>query len=161
MHGVIHGVALRQKLRIARDAHRHIPLKIILDELLHLVVCADRYGRLDHDEAIPRDTGCNLSANCGDVAKVCAAVGLLRRTNADEDRVRVGIRALVITRKKQSACGKVFLEQFLKPGFIDGRNSLAHTRNFLFVHIDAGDGVPFFCKANAGYQTDIARSRNG
>lgn len=105
------------KTWVARKrAHRHIPLQIVADELLHLIVGANRHGGFDHDEAIARDACCDLAANRRNVAKVCAAVGLLRRTDADEDRVRVGIGALVITREKQPPGGKqIFLSSSSKP----------------------------------------------
>ncbi|MPM96551.1 hypothetical protein SDC9_143715 [bioreactor metagenome] len=139
MHRVVHGIPLRQKLRVARNADLHVPHKVVLDELLHLVVSADRDGGFHDNEAIVDDALRNLAANLRNIAQICAAIRLFRRTDADEDRVRFRIGGLIIARETQPFRRDILFEQFFQPRFIDRRHAGSHQGNLLLVHIHAGD----------------------
>lgn len=61
----------------------------VLDELLHLVVGADRNGRLDYHEAVMFNVLGNLTGHGSHITEVCRVIGQFGSSYTDEDDIGV------------------------------------------------------------------------
>ena len=151
--------ALRQKFRI----RCYLDMKLfsyqkIFDKLLNMIVRSYRNCRFYHDKTIFFHVFCDLTANSCNITQISGAIRLFRRSDTNKYRIRILISAFIIRRIMQSSSCIISLHQLLQTIFINRRYPGFHQLYFIFIHIDAGNIMPFFRKTNTCYQTYIPGS---
>ena len=103
----------------------------------------------------------NFLAHGPNAAEVGAAVRALRRSDGDEDQLRVGDPRRQVGREPQTAVASVPMNQFGQARLVDRHFAAFKHRDLRRDLVHADDVVAALRQASAGHQADVTGSNHG
>src|SRR6202042_2508964 len=152
--------AFAQEFRIRYDGERTFR-RVLRNDALDLVACADRNSRFDHDNGEVFD---NLADSASRVVNEMhvgrADLRQRRRADGDEDRLSPTPRLFETGRERQPARSLIGERQFAQARLVDRNTTLSQTYDFVLVDLDTDDLVAKIGQTGPRNQADIARANH-
>ena len=152
--------AFAQEFWIRDDGERTLR-RVLGDDALDLVACADRDRRLNHDNGEVFD---NLADSASRVVNEMhvgrADLRQRRRADGDEDRLRPAPGLFQAGREREPARSLIGEHQLAQARLVDRNATLSQTCDFALVDLDADDLVAKIGQTGPRNEADIARANH-